>query len=65
MEALVAMQVKLKWKECRKPVVRKRTSSFPLPDIHGIGEKNRFYYKSGDFVMLLYILFHYCIVGAF
>lgn len=64
MEELVAMQVKLKLRECRKPVMRKRTSFFPFLDMDGIREKNRFYYKSGQFVKPLYILFHYCIAGA-
>lgn len=63
MKELVAIQVILKLRESRKTVIRNQISFFPLLDMDGIGEKNRFYYKSGEFVKSLYILFHYCIAG--
>lgn len=65
MEELVAIKVKLKLRECRKQSDEKQNELFfPLPNMDGIGEKNRFYYKSGEFVKPLCILFHYCISGA-
>lgn len=64
MKELVAIPVKFKLRESRKPVIRNLISFFPLLDTDGIGEKNRFFYKSGKFVKPLYILFHYCIAAA-
>lgn len=64
MEESAAIQVKLKLRGCRKPTMRNRTSFFPLLDMDGIGEKNRFYYKLGEFVKPLYILFHFHVAAA-